>query len=304
MVKTLLLVFTIAVTLFTTSSGHPRGRRQLFFSAHCLTEIVTKGGSLPQIISYPRQAVEATTMAREVTAQTRQELVSAVRERYRVSSREEKALFVNFFQPSFKLAEKTRVGARVSKRYHAPQTPCPRLLTSGAVSEQVKARLREIAQTLDPLQLLDEIRKMQHHLVALADGGQPYTPPQAPEELARFLASLSTAWRTGEVRPTHCTKPKPPRHWRTRKDPFESVWSEICRWLEAEPDQTGLHLFQRLQGTYPGVFPDGQLRTLQRRLKDWRTQAARRLVFGVQHDTFKTVDPGKISSEAASKILI
>src|SRR3990172_2512023 len=33
-------------------------------------------------------------------------------------------LFVNFFQPSFKLATKTRSGARVIKRYHAPETPC------------------------------------------------------------------------------------------------------------------------------------------------------------------------------------
>ena len=32
-------------------------------------------------------------------------------------------LFVNVFQPSFKLAEKTRDGARVHKRYHAPETP-------------------------------------------------------------------------------------------------------------------------------------------------------------------------------------
>src|SRR5690606_9704616 len=37
-------------------------------------------------------------------------------------------LFVNFFQPSFKLAAKSRDGARVSKRYHPPQTPCERLL--------------------------------------------------------------------------------------------------------------------------------------------------------------------------------
>ena len=37
-------------------------------------------------------------------------------------------LFVNFFQPSFKLAEKHRQGAQVSKRYHPPQTPCERLL--------------------------------------------------------------------------------------------------------------------------------------------------------------------------------
>ena len=37
-------------------------------------------------------------------------------------------LFVNFFQPSFKLAEKHRDGARVAKRYHPPLTPCERLL--------------------------------------------------------------------------------------------------------------------------------------------------------------------------------
>ncbi len=40
-------------------------------------------------------------------------------------------LFVNFFQPSFKLASKTRVGARVAKRYHPPTTPSERLLQIG-----------------------------------------------------------------------------------------------------------------------------------------------------------------------------
>jgi hypothetical protein len=33
-------------------------------------------------------------------------------------------LFVNFFQPSFKLAAKQRDGAKVTKRYYPPQTPC------------------------------------------------------------------------------------------------------------------------------------------------------------------------------------
>ena len=37
-------------------------------------------------------------------------------------------LFVNFFQPSFKLAAKQRDGAKVTKRYYPPQTPCERLL--------------------------------------------------------------------------------------------------------------------------------------------------------------------------------
>jgi hypothetical protein len=35
-------------------------------------------------------------------------------------------LFVNFFQPSFKLKEKLRVGGRTVKRYDPPQTPCAR----------------------------------------------------------------------------------------------------------------------------------------------------------------------------------
>ena len=37
--------------------------------------------------------------------------------------------FVNFFQPSFKLQEKVREGARVRKRYATPATPCDRLLS-------------------------------------------------------------------------------------------------------------------------------------------------------------------------------
>jgi hypothetical protein len=38
--------------------------------------------------------------------------------------------------------------------------------------------------------------------------------------------------------------------------------------------------FERLQAEYPGLYPDGQLRTCQRRLKEWRREAALRLVFG------------------------
>lgn len=192
-------------------------------------------------------------------------------------------LFVNFFQPSFKLKEKSRLGARVVKRYHAPETPCARLLSSGAISEQVKAQLRSVAETLDPLQLLDEIRRMQSHLALLSEGGQPHTPVSQRDDLSRFLSGLASAWRHGEVRATHCKVAKPPRHWRTRKDPFETAWSAILEWLEIDPDQTGKDLFERLQRQYPGVYPDGQLRTLQRRLKQWRSQMARKLILGVQH---------------------
>ena len=340
--------------------------------------------------------------------------------------------FVNFFQPSFKLAEKSREGAQVTKRYHAPQTPCERLLGHEATSDAVKAKLREVTDALDPLQLLEEIRTMQNHLVVLADGGQPYQPSTVDQDLGKFLGSLASAWRTGEVRPTHARETKPPaylrrieiivpappatmssadsskpvaavgpqvetiracpeenlhrvtpatskaippsqaavpstsprrrnrprslglfwpeicrrlaarpnlnaselfdqlrteypgrfhpgqvhalqrrvkvwridavahgvvigrityrssgspRTWRTRIDPFESVWPELCLHLDSDPDQTGRELFGVLQSRYPGRYRPGQLRTLQQRLQVWRAQAARRLVFGVAEPT-------------------
>jgi hypothetical protein len=55
-------------------------------------------------------------------------------------------------------------------------------------------------------------------------------------------------------------------------------------WLESEPDRTAKELFQRLQSKYPGTFPNGQLRTLQRRVKGWRSAAAQRLVFTASSD--------------------
>jgi hypothetical protein len=118
-------------------------------------------------------------------------------------------LFVNFFQPSFKLAEKHRQGAQVTKRYHPPQTPCERLLLAETVPDATKVKLREVGNALDPLQLLEEVRAMQSHLVRLADGDKPHVSSTDEPDLCAFLASLSTAWRAGEVRPTHSAKAKP-----------------------------------------------------------------------------------------------
>jgi hypothetical protein len=99
---------------------------------------------------------------------------------------------VNFFQPSFKLAEKHRQGAQVTKRYHPPETPCARLLQAETLGEPIKHKLRDVEIALDPLQLLEEVRAMQSHLVVLADGEKIDAPTQPPN-LAEFLASLSGA---------------------------------------------------------------------------------------------------------------
>src|SRR5580704_9334704 len=61
------------------------------------------------------------------------------------------------------------------------------------------------------------------------------------------------------------------RHeWRTRPDPFADVWEEVRERLDVEPGLQAKTLFEHLQGTQPGRFADGQLRTLQRRIKQWR----------------------------------
>ena len=58
--------------------------------------------------------------------------------------------------------------------------------------------------------------------------------------------------------------------WRTREDPFSEVWEEIKDKLEINPGLEAKTLFEDLQRRCPGRFADGQLRTLQRRIKIWR----------------------------------
>jgi hypothetical protein len=58
--------------------------------------------------------------------------------------------------------------------------------------------------------------------------------------------------------------------WRTREDPFEDVWGGVEEKLRINPGLEAKTLFEDLQRRSPGRFGDGQLRTLQRRVKIWR----------------------------------
>ena len=191
-------------------------------------------------------------------------------------------LFVNHFQPSFKLAEKSRDGARVRKRYHVPASPYQRLLADVRTPAEVRHRVEAVHATLDPVRLLREIRAAQQRLVEIADSTPAAVaaaaPPAAPT-LEQFLTGLRTAWRDGEVRPTARAKEKAKRG-RRRPDPLVAVTALLRSWHEAEPWRTGRELLERLQMEQPGIHPDGLLRTLQRRLKVWRREMAHVLVFG------------------------
>ncbi len=60
--------------------------------------------------------------------------------------------------------------------------------------------------------------------------------------------------------------------WRTRNDPFDGAWDWVQEQLALNPGLEAKTLFQDLQRQHPGRFPDGQLRTLQRRVKQWRAE--------------------------------
>jgi len=189
-------------------------------------------------------------------------------------------LYVNFFQPSFKLKSKSRDGARVIKKYHEPATPCERLLQHPAVDETTKGLLREQLQRLDPVALLQQIRAAQQQLAELVVRNCGRTDPISTPNAEGFLASLAEAWKNGEVRPTHRRKPSGLRTWRTRIDPFEHVWPTIQQWLDEDPGASAKELLGRLTAMLPDLYAGtSQLRTLQRRVQAWRRERTTELVF-------------------------
>ena len=129
-------------------------------------------------------------------------------------------LYVNFFQPSFKLKEKRREGAKVIKRYHSPSTPYQRALAHPKVTAVVKKRLRDQYRSLDPIALLAEIRTNQEELgnrvdrrAAQARGLEHICASTAPETASAFAKTLGKTVKVGEPRATHR---RPHRRYKTR----------------------------------------------------------------------------------------
>jgi hypothetical protein len=186
-------------------------------------------------------------------------------------------LYVNFFQSSFKLASKQRDGALVRKRYHPPLTPYQRLLASERIDETAKQRLGEQFAALDPVALLTNIRVAQQELSTLSNRDTGAAgPPDQPE----YLTAFATAWHSDYRAPKERGKTTTKHWWRTRPDPFAESWPMVEGWLVAEPNLAAGELLTRLRQQLPDLYPTGaQLRTLQRRVKAWRAERARRLVF-------------------------
>jgi len=93
------------------------------------------------------------------------------------------------------------------------------------------------------------------------------------QETAAAMAGMSVRsarrWQTGLLP----SQTKAPRAWRTRRDPFGDIWtSEIVPMLKAG-EHDGLQaktILEVLIEKHPDTFSSKHLRTLQRRVRDWR----------------------------------
>jgi hypothetical protein len=201
-------------------------------------------------------------------------------------------LYVNFFQPSFKLKEKRREGAKVIKRYHNPSTPYERALAHPMVTDAVKKRLREQYRVLDPVTLLAEIRAAQEELGNRIDrraGGALRETTAGESDVvavmhsssaasAAFARGLGNNLTRGEPRATHR---RPKRRYKKRVrmpsklDPHVAL---IEGWLATEPQLTAIAIVGRLGERHPELFGKKQHSIVQRLLRALRKTAAQRLI--------------------------
>ena len=196
-------------------------------------------------------------------------------------------LYVNFFQPSVKLLSKERKEGRTTKRYDKAQTPYQRILSSAEVGEDGKDQLRASYETLDPVVILKELEQLQDRVWEHAHiKGSPATgievayelivqnpnPPKPVVALTALRAETSPAARKTVRTYRRTRKASPPRTWRTRIDPFADVWGQIQLQMKIYPSRSAKEVFLDLQQRYPGKHPHGQLRTLQRRVKQLRRE--------------------------------
>jgi hypothetical protein len=194
-------------------------------------------------------------------------------------------LYVNFFQPSFKLKEKRREGAKVIKRYHAPLTPYQRALAHPKVTAAVKRRLRDQYRSLDPVGLLAEIRATQEELgdrvdrrAGQARGLQPACTSAAPATAATFAKTLGKTVAVGETRATH-RRPRRPYKTRVRMpSKLDPHIAAIEGWLAEQPQLTALAIVDRLSEKNPEEFGTKQHSIVQRLLRALRRKAAAQLV--------------------------
>jgi hypothetical protein len=199
-------------------------------------------------------------------------------------------LYVNFFQPSMKLCSKERKGAKIIKKYKQAQTPYQRLLNSSYKSEEKIIKLVEQYKHLDPIKLLRELQEKQEAFWKYAWVKSNILSQQSStnnaainlstnkEDVKNINNKVITNINTNKPLVSleyykHSKKNKKqlgPRTWRTRKDPFETVSQNLLMQLAINPVINAKDLLSNLIKEFPENFNMSHLRTLQRKIANWR----------------------------------
>lgn len=106
------------------------------------------------------------------------------------------------------------------------------------------------------------------------------------QEAAAAKSGISVASARRVEAATVLPSQRPPRHWRTRADPLAAVWdTEVVPMLEGAPSLMAVTLLEELQRRHPEQFGDSVLRTLQRRVGQWRAEHGdeREIYFAQEH---------------------
>lgn len=166
-------------------------------------------------------------------------------------------LFVNYFQPSMKLLEKQRDGAKVRRKYLPAQTPCQRLLESD-LPEKKKRALRKTLSRLDPVVLLLKIKELQKMLDEVSNQERLPMPKATPAErlaLTKRQNRLASKKRSNAGRPYLIDG---------------ALKQQIEVWLLADPTLNATKLATKINELFPGKFKDKQLASIQSFVRHWR----------------------------------
>jgi len=189
-------------------------------------------------------------------------------------------LHTNLVQPSFKLRTKTRIGARVIKKYHPPEPPAHRVLVHEAVSDEAKVALQRLLSSADPVVLFAEIRAAQEELGRRVDrrgvdgDAEAHNAAQTPDSPSIEVCKTSGEQRAIPRRPYIRRKPLP-----KRPRMLDSYETQVRDWLKVEPGLTAVDMLKRLHDIAPaGTFTAKHLRTVQRALETWHAEAIRQWI--------------------------
>jgi hypothetical protein len=126
------------------------------------------------------------------------EAVEAMNDLYRNELR----IFMNYFQPSVKLVERTRIGSRVRRIYDAPQTPLDRLVALKTLTQEHEQELLAHRSTINPFELAMKIEEQIHAILRLPMSGAAlhHRGPKLATPLSVKAAKVIKAAREAPVR--------------------------------------------------------------------------------------------------------